>query len=152
MGLDMYLEKSVFVGAQYDHLGVTGTVEIFAEGKKLDIDLKKISTVVEQVGYWRKANAIHAWFVENCQEGVDECQRTSVPFAKLVELYNIALKVKSNPQKYAQKLLPTQSGFFFGSTQYDEWYLQDINLTIDILKPIVEGKQDKGYYYYQSSW
>ena len=26
------------------------------------------------VAYWRKANAIHSWFVENCQDGVDECQ------------------------------------------------------------------------------
>jgi hypothetical protein len=26
----------------------------------------------------------------------------------------------------AQELLPTQSGFFFGSTDYDEWYFSDV--------------------------
>ena len=26
----------------------------------------------------------------------------------------------------AEELLPTRSGFFFGSTDYDEWYFEDI--------------------------
>ena len=27
----------------------------------------------EEVGYWRKANAIHGWFVRNVQNGKDDC-------------------------------------------------------------------------------
>ena len=31
------------------------------------------SRIIEQVGYWRKANQIHNWFVENVQDGEDDC-------------------------------------------------------------------------------
>ena len=27
---------------------------------------------------------------------------------------------------YAEANLPTQAGFFFGSTEYDEWYFNDV--------------------------
>lgn len=30
--------------------------------------------IAEHVGYWRKANAIHAWFVKHIQGGVDDCE------------------------------------------------------------------------------
>ena len=26
-----------------------------------------------QIASWRKANAIHKWFVDNVQDGVDDC-------------------------------------------------------------------------------
>ena len=32
----------------------------------------------EEVAYWRKFNALHNWFVQNCQDGVDECQYAEV--------------------------------------------------------------------------
>ena len=41
-----------------------------------DIKPKRISHIIEEMIYWRKANAIHNWFVENCQEGVDELSRS----------------------------------------------------------------------------
>lgn len=30
-------------------------------------------SIMKQVGYWRKANEIHNWFVENVQDGEDDC-------------------------------------------------------------------------------
>ena len=35
-------------------------------------------SILEDVGYWRKANAIHNYFVQRCQNGVDECQMSLV--------------------------------------------------------------------------
>ena len=32
------------------------------------------ATIFEEVAYWLKANHIHNWFVQNLQDGVDECQ------------------------------------------------------------------------------
>ena len=32
-----------------------------------------------QVGYWRKVNAIHNWFIENLTDGEDNCQPIYVP-------------------------------------------------------------------------
>lgn len=49
----------------------------------------------------------------------------------------------------AKKLLPTQEGFFFGGTEYDEYYLADIKETIKILQ---ECLKEEGDFYYDSSW
>jgi hypothetical protein len=50
----------------------------------------------------------------------------------------------------AIELLPTQSGFFFGSTDYDEGYYQDIEDTVKILQEALSDPS--GDYYYDSSW
>ena len=59
-------------------------------------------------------------------------------------------KVIANPS-VAQELLPTQDGFFFGNTDYDAWYLDDVKETAEMLKLILE-EGDSGSFYYQSSW
>ena len=41
------------------------------------------------------------------------------------------------------------SGFFFGGTDYDEWYYNDIENTIKILESALE---DGDEFYYSSSW
>lgn len=57
-----------------------------------------------------------------------------------------------NPE-VCEELLPTQEGFFFGSTDYDQWYMDDIDRTIDILSKIVSKKDSINVsYYYSSSW
>ena len=53
----------------------------------------------------------------------------------------------------ADELLPTASGFFFGSTDYDEYYVMDIEATIDIITKVLETTDfDKEMVYYVSSW
>ena len=39
-----------------------------------------------EIGYWRKANAIHGWFVNNLADGVDECQQIPVSVTDLLLL------------------------------------------------------------------
>jgi len=76
MGLDMYLKKRTYVGANYDHNNVKGSIYLTVgkNCKELPIQLNRVSYIEENVGYWRKANHIHAWFVENVQNGVDDCK------------------------------------------------------------------------------
>ena len=90
-----------------------------------------------EVGYWRKANAIHNWFVENCGGGEDTCQQMYVSLEKLEELLDICKKISAD-HKLAPVYLPTQSGFFFGSTEYDDWYFNKIEDTIKIIEPVIE--------------
>ena len=74
-------------------------------------------------GYWRKANQIHGWFVENVQNGVDECKKTYVPKEKLIELKELCEDLLHTKDKQkAQELLPATSGFFFGSTDTNDKY------------------------------
>jgi hypothetical protein len=184
MGLDMYLNKKIYVGNKWrkpsKRIKITIPANqdgVFSPVKR--IDEKHISEIVEETAYWRKANAIHEWFVQNVQGGVDDCREYYVSKENLQELLdtiNRVLKASklvsgniTNGYTYkngertpilekgkyikdpsvAQELLPTQSGFFFGSTDYDQHYIADLKYTKKRLEEIL--KED-GDYYYQSSW
>jgi len=165
MGLDMYLYKKHYV-KNYKHTPkekrVTLTVK--RDGKKYPfINTKRVTFIQESVGDWRKANHIHDWFVKKCQEGVDECQEAYVDPTKLQELLDTCKKVKAasklnediiKDHTVAKELLPTSDGFFFGGTDYNNWYLQHIDDTIKILEEelAIDYGIDAPEYYYRSSW
>lgn len=107
------------------------------------------------VAYWRKANAIHNWFVQECQDGVDECQYAYVPREKLAELHKLAGEAiaayKTGHVKEAGELLTPTAGFFFGSLEVDDWYLEYVTDTYDQLTPLLALSQEFSIYY-RSSW
>lgn len=166
MGLDMYLEARKYV-SQNDFVGGSAkTTRDFLTLASLGPDgLTQYSdfggaTVSLPVGYWRKANAIHGWFVQNVQGGVDDCRDAYVPREKLVELRDacksvMSLTVGVNRDKAAAVGLLPQSGFFFGSTEMDDYYYDDLKRTIEmidnILSLIPEDAWDWSFYYH-SSW
>lgn len=109
-------------------------------------------TIFQNIAYWRKANQIHKWFVENVQGGTDDCNMYKVEKGQLEELLSTCKLVKEN-QKLASKLLPTQCGFFFGGTEYDEYYMEDIDHTIKALEKVLkETDFDNWIVLYVSSW
>jgi len=154
MGLDMYLNKKSFLfTGDYVNQNEREAVEVTKGGKPHPaIKQKRIKEVVEEVAYWRKANHIHQWFVENIQKGIDDCGEYRVPIYKLEELVNVCNKVLKDKSK-ASELLPTQGGFFFGSTEYDEHYIYDVENTVRMLEEVLseDGAKDQEYSY-QSSW
>lgn len=160
MGLDMYLKERKYIGKAEVKLLSNEYGWYNNDGQ----EFKNVKELVIEVGYWRKANAIHKWFVDNVQNGNDDCGEYEVSFEQLQDLLAICKVLKSkmvlsedeneNGNKYVvnyiicNELLPTQDGFFFGSTNYDEWYYKDIEYTIEILESL-DGKDE---YYYHSSW
>lgn len=140
-------------------------------------------TIFTEIAYWRKANEIHNYFVEYVQHGVDDCGTYDVSKKQLEDLLykckeveRIAVLEKSkvvngytfengkeipmyedgeviaNAEDVAA-ILPTQGGFFFGSTDYDKYYMEDIKYTIDILEKILEETDfDTEAVCYHSSW
>ncbi len=75
-----------------------------------------MSEIVEEVMYWRKANHIHGWFVDNVQQGRDECQESYVETDQLKELRDLCKKVLETKNT---DLFPLTAGFFFVSTDVD---------------------------------
>lgn len=133
MGLDMFL-YGVKYHSEYD--------------KNEDND-KSYYVMTEEI-YWRKANQIHNWFVRECQDGVDNCAMYYVSKNDLKYLMEICKQVLEE-KSLARLLLPTRSGFFFGSTEYDEFYYNDLKFTADEIERLLnEDKYE--YYKYTSSW
>ena len=153
MGLDMYLTRKTYV-KQWSHQKPEEQFEITITkgGKPYDgIDISNVTNIEEEVGYWRKANQIHRWFVENIQNGVDNCGEYSVSKGELEELRNICTEVFNDHSK-AEELLPSAAGFFFGNTDYDEWYYNDVEHTIEIIDKIFSESDGNQDIYYSSSW
>lgn len=116
----------------------------------IEKDLPSIQCLVK-VGYWRKANAIHQWFVDNCQNGEDDCREAYVSREQLEELKKFCEMVLEN-NALAEEFLPTVSGFFFGTTEYDEWYFNDLKLTVEIIDRVLTKVPTDWDFAYGSSW
>lgn len=147
MGLDMYLKAKRYIG--YDDEDSSNKVaNIFK-----DIKIGKPKEVVFEVAYWRKANHIHNWFVENIANGVDDCLEHWVRVEDLKELLDVCNQVLAD-HTLAEKLLPTKGGFFFGSLEYDECYIEDVRYTQEILSNLLSEENLSKYvdFYYKASW
>lgn len=177
MGLDMYLKKKKYVGLNYDHnVDTSKKTQIIINDEV--IDYSKLIHLEFEAMYWRKASSIHKFFVDNIQDGNDDCKEYEVSKENIELLLNYCKKdvdylnslstvdsVKQEnsftKEKYTYKIyqdvdesklnLTTQSGFFFGSTAYDEYYIDSLKKTIENIEKELPDF-DKYEYYYQSSW
>ena len=183
MGLDMYLEASFSTRAY-----IQPTDQDYAdmrEGKEVKVEKSpEFEDAVAAIGFedapiqyqwnhfqyvfpiitWRKANAIHKFFVDEVQEGNDNCQRHYVPRDTLEELLDrittiLDIKTPVAREMKAEELLPTDiEGCFFGTKEYDDWYYKDLEDTKKTLEKVFEYEEQAeagkcfDSFYYQSSW
>lgn len=153
MGLDMYLKGRRYL-RKYKPEEKEISFKISEHFPELDFfrgeDDDSSMEISVEVGYWRKANAIHNWFVQNVQNGTDDCGTYWVYVDKLKLLRETCQDVLDN-KELAQQLLPSTSGFFFGNQDYDEWYFMQIENTIRIIDSALE-MPDAWDFQYHSSW
>ena len=157
MGLDMYLYKKSYV-QNWEHTPTENkhTISIKKGGKvRKDIKPERICYITEQIAYWRKFNALHGWFVNECAAGVDECQDIYVPRTSLKVLQDwngkdYEVKVYECEDQVKELLEPTP-GFFFGGTEIDEYYFEEVKSTIETLKEVLEEDGDDDFIY-RASW
>lgn len=167
MGLDQYLHCKVYVGAKYHktrgNIKVSKRYLVSGNDDFKDYTTypsKNISSIIYEVGYWRKSNWIHKWFVDNVQGGEDNCEEYKVSKEQLLELKGICVELlKTKDTGLAQIKLPPQSGFFFGATSENDYedfwqeYWEDLKYTIKIVDDALAfAEKYEGHLYYQSSW
>lgn len=154
MGLDSYVtaERHLWdFGDSNDGEKIEAIGKLFPEMTGF-----KVQQVEVELMYWRKANAIHRWFVDNVQEGVDECQKSWVTVEQLYALRDTCNAVLAD-RTQAETLLPAQKGFFFGGTEYDESYFDDVERTLAwldklLFKDTFDAKVKSWSFFYQASW
>ncbi len=146
MGLDMYLRAHKYLSDYRE-----GEKEIAQQCAKLAgfESPFEVRTVTALAQYWRKANAIHDWFVRTAQDGEDDCREYDVSVAQiesLIALCEQAIKDRD------PKLLAPRDGFFFGSTEIDDYYWQDLKDTAEGLRDVLAKLPQGCWLTYQSSW
>lgn len=172
MGLDMFLNRKRDLNWEE----IQGLQDKFPETKN------PIYGIKEEIAYWRKANQIHNFFMKKDVNGED--RQADVDINDIKELLKICKRLKrelrltkgkihtgtrftkdgkkeiyeegeiiANP-KLAEELLPTRAGFFFGDTDYDSYYYEQICEAIPILQKIVDehNKYNNVSYEYIASW
>lgn len=125
---------------------------------------RKKSSENEDIMYWRKANAIHRWFVQNVQGGVDDQKYYKVKKKQLNELKDKCAYIINNTSygpsyedevtnvDVCKETLPTEDGFFFGRIDYNGYYLSHIKYTYDNLEQILKETNFRDYEIYYGSW
>lgn len=110
---------------------------------------------VTERAYWRKANMVRQWFVDNTDYDVDaDCVYHKIEKEKLWELADTCVSVLyMRREDYAAAEMPTAAGFFFGDTDYDEYYYEDVRNTLKQILDIFENVDfDKEDIYYYEWW
>jgi hypothetical protein len=186
MGLDQYLTARRYIGG-WDHSNDADKKAYRCISEMAGIkggwrcEGSPHITVEVCVAYWRKANQVHRWFVEEVQEGNDDCKGYYVSREKLEELRDLCKTVLASSKLVAgqivnghtgtaqgwtpnieegqvienpaaaKEILPTTSGFFFGGTEYDQWYWDDLKRTVAQLDAAL-ARFDGWDFEYRASW
>lgn len=148
MGLDMYLNARKYVATYIDGNKEKLDAINAVIGSKDGITFNQF---IGEAAYWRKANQIHKWFVDNIQDGTDDCGTYYVSRERLGELRDVCREVLADHSK-ADKLLPTQDGFFFGGTSYDKSYFEDLEYTVTQIDKLLDPAYSDVDFEYHSSW
>ena len=95
-------------------------------------------SLYSEAAYFRKVNFLLPYFgyeenlseivISRCEveELVDDCKRV------------LAAKDTDEAESVADELLPTEEGFFFGNTDYDNWYFNDVREVADKFAEILD--------------
>lgn len=163
MGLDMYFyaRKTTYKSfsewdqnRKVDETNYPKDLKIFSD-YIYDRNFKSVETETRyQIGYFRKFNALHSYIVRTFANGEDNCQDIFLSQEDVVKIKAALDSVLETPtEESAKELLPTQSGFFFGGTDYDEFYFEDVKDAADLMQSFLDNFDFENYQLvYRASW
>lgn len=96
--------------------------------------------------YYRKVNFLYAYFADKLTD--EQCIVTRSDVVDIIDKCKYVLENKDK----AEETLPTQAGFFFGSTDYDEWYFKDVEDCLNQFEKFFEDWTDDTVAWVYFSW
>lgn len=163
MGLDMYFyaRKTTYKSfsewdqnRKVDKTNYPKDLKIFSD-YIYDRNFKSVERNVDyQIGYFRKFNALHSYIVKTFANGIDNCQDIFLDQEAVVKIKAALDSVLETPtEESAKEALPTQSGFYFGSTSYDEDYFEDVREAAALMQNFLDHFDFDTYaLVYKASW
>jgi hypothetical protein len=106
----------------------------------------------DEVQLWtgRKENHIQCYMEGEVGE-VENCAYLPLEREHIERLVERLTKVRDDHSQ-AGVLLPTQAGFFFGNTDFDEWYFSDVESELKEFTEILEHWDPSAVYVYWAWW
>ena len=98
----------------------------------------------------RKENHIQS-YIEGEVGDVENCDYLFLEREHIEKLVERLQRVKDDHTQ-AGVLLPTQAGFFYGNTDYDEFYFEDIEAELKEFREILDSWDDTKRYAYWAWW
>lgn len=120
----------------------------------LDQWINVVTNDDDEIEYtYRKFNFLRLWLVNNNDyDDTANLDVVDLPYENLLKLRKDCKTVLDDHDK-ADSILPTQDGFFFGSTDYDDWYFNDVKKLYTDLNEIVNNYGENiAYITYEEWW
>lgn len=117
------------------------TVESIKQGPESIVEAREYS--------FRKVNALQGYFEDNFEEiqNGEEFYFDEEHILKLKKVTDWILKNKDD-KDYISKYLPPADGFFYGSSDVDEWYFQDVEHINKVMREIMSTPNRVSYKYW----
>lgn len=146
MGLDIYFykfKKADWKKASELKEAIANEPDDEKANKMIDEANEMLPDIQTEIGYFRKVNFLMAFFN---YEG--NCEYKEITRKQLRELKDKCFAVYTLKPgdgvmtdeiiKKCSETLPTQAGFFFGNTNYDEWYFQEVKEVLEWVSGVLE--------------
>lgn len=101
--------------------------------------------------YFRKVNFLIPFVQSKMDHPMEDCEHVSLSIENLQDLVDKCKAVLADHSK-AEELLPTQCGFFFGSTAYDEWYFHDVQQVYDDISEMLDSMTEGEAAVFEAWW
>jgi hypothetical protein len=98
--------------------------------------------------YYRKVNFLYAYFADRLEN--EQCLVTRHDVEDIIDRANKVLL--AHDDSVSMELLPTQCGFFFGSTDYDDWYFADVKDCLTQMKKLNKSLNQDDLVMWEFSW
>lgn len=120
-------------------------------------DIVSFDGSIEEVVYWRKRNMLHHFLLEQTGASPDmNCTYVEVSretLCEFIDRVNRILKARGkHREELVKELLPTQSGFFFGVTEYGKWYCECLKSIRTDFREIIQTTDFTNQTLYYSCW
>lgn len=95
------------------------------------------------IAYFRKVNFLYKFFEHKIDDESQSAMVTREDLETLISYCERILNAKDEDKvDIAKELLPTRSGFFFGSIDYNEWYFYDVKDVMSKMKNLLNYIDD----------
>ena len=154
MGLDIYLSKKIFIGAMFKSCGITGEIRLFKRGKKIPINLDRVSYVIEDIYHGSKTHWLHEWLSRELTDGMENAEEYELSKDVIDRLHHACIEVLAHRNEPDFRKICKENLFCDLKQEISE---EGLNLFLNEIRELAEAtgpneKSDDAVFLISASW